>query len=147
MTANGGFENGVDAPWGLYLGQGSSASVAQDRSRPDSGGASARIDIVAASLAHSGISLRQGGLVLEAGRLYALDVAIRAESAREVRIRIASPTGASWINRVEQATTTWRTMSYVFRAGVGGSGELQLDVGREAATTWFDSVSFRPVGG
>jgi hypothetical protein len=147
MIENGGFEDGVQAPWGLYLGQDANASVVQDRSTPDSGAASARIDIVAGSPAHSGISLRQAGLELEGGRLYTLNVSFRASSAREVRIRIASPSGASWVNRLEQATTTWRTVSYPFLAGIGGSAELQLDMGRADATTWFDSVSFYLVGG
>ena len=142
MIENGGFEDGVQPPWGLYLGPGANASVVQDRSSPDSGTASARIDIVAGSSAHSGISLRQAGLVLEGGRLYTLKLSFRASSAREIRIRIASPSGASWVNRLEQATTTWRTVSYPFLAGFGGSAELQLDMGRADATTWFDSVSF-----
>jgi hypothetical protein len=65
-----------------------------------------------------------------------------------VRIRVASTTGASYLNRIAQVGTAWTSIQIVFTAGVGDrNAVLELDLGREGAATLFDAVSFRPVGG
>lgn len=148
QIVNGGFEDGVGSPWGLYLGQGAVATLSGDTAKPGAGRASARVDITAGSAAYSGISLRQAGLRLEAGRLYTLTMSARASVAREVRIRVASTTGASYVNRIAQVGTAWTSIQIVFTAGVGDpNAVLELDLGRDQAATLFDAVSFRPVGG
>lgn len=148
QIVNGGFEDGVDQPWGLFLGQGAAATLSADTAKPGAGRTSARVDITSGSPAYSGISLRQAGLTLEAGRLYTLTLSARASVAREVRIRVASTTGASYVNRIAQVGTGWTSMQIVFTAGVGDpNAVLELDLGRDQAATLFDAVSFRPVGG
>jgi hypothetical protein len=148
QIVNGGFEDGVGPPWGLFLGQGAAATLSGDSAKPGAGQTSARVDITTGSPAYSGISLRQGGLTLEAGRLYALTMSARASVAREVRIRVASTTGASYVNRIAQVGTAWTEIQIVFTAGVGDpNAVLELDLGRDQAATLFDAVSFRPVGG
>lgn len=147
QIVNGGFEDGVGPPWGLYLGQGAAATLSADTAKPGAGRTSARVDITSGSPAYSGISLRQAGLTLEAGRLYTLTVSARASVAREVRIRVASTTGASYVNRIAQVGTAWTSVQIVFTAGVGDpNAVLELDLGRDQAATLFDAVSFRPVG-
>lgn len=147
QIVNGGFEDGVGPPWGLFLGQGAAATLSADTAKPGAGRASARVDIATGSPAYSGISLRQAGLTLEAGRLYTLTISARASVAREVRIRVASTTGASYVNRIAQVGTAWAPIQIVFTAGVGDANAvLELDLGREGAPTLFDAVSFRPVG-
>ena len=148
QLVNGGFEEGVGQPWGLFLGQGAAATLSADPAKPGAGTTSARVDITAGSPAYSGISLRQAGLELEAGRLYTLSVAVRAASAREIRIRVASTTGASYLNRIAQVGTAWSTVSITFTAGVGDpNAVLELDLGRADAATVFDAVSLRSIGG
>jgi hypothetical protein len=148
QVINGGFEEGVGQPWGLFLGGGAAATLTADTAKPGAGTMSARVDITSGSDAYSGISLRQAGLELEAGRLYTLSVAVRAASAREIRVRVASTTGASYLNRVAQVGTAWSTVAITFTAGVGDpNAVLELDLGRGNAATVFDAVSFRPIGG
>ena len=148
QVVNGGFEQGVGPPWGLFLGQGAAATLAPDTAKPGAGTTSARVDITAGSQAYSGISLRQPGLKLEAGRLYTLSVAVRAASQRDIRVRVASTTGASYVNRIAQVGTAWSTVAITFTAGVGDpNAVLELDLGRGDAATVFDAVSFRPIGG
>ena len=148
QIVNGGFEDGVDTPWGLFLGQGAAATLSADTTKPGAGTTSARVDITTGSPAYSGISLRQAGLSLEAGRLYTLTMSARASVAREVRIRVASTTGASYVNRIAEVGTAWTAIQIVFTAGVGDpNAVLELDLGRDQAATLFDAVSFRPVGG
>jgi len=148
QIVNGGFEEGVGPPWGLFLGQGAAATLSGDTAKPGAGRASARVDITTGSPAYSGISLRQAGLALEAGRLYTLTISARAAAAREIRIRVASTTGASYVNRIAEVGTAWTSIQIVFTAGVGDpNAVLELDLGRDDAATLFDAVSFRPVGG
>lgn len=147
QVVNGGFEDGVGPPWGLFLGQGAAATLSGDTAKPGAGRTSARVDITTGSPAYSGISLRQAGLTLEAGRLYTLTLSARASVAREVRIRVASTTGASYLNRIAQVGTAWTSIQIIFTAGVGDANAvLELDLGRDQAATLFDAVSFRPVG-
>jgi hypothetical protein len=148
QIVNGGFEEGVGPPWGLFLGQGAAATLSGDTGKPGAGRTSARVDITTGSPAYSGVSLRQAGLALEAGRLYTLTISARAAVAREVRIRVASTTGASYVNRIAEVGTAWTSIQIVFTAGVGDpNAVLELDLGRDEAATLFDAVSFRPVGG
>jgi hypothetical protein len=144
---NGGFEAGVGRPWALFLAPGAGATLSADAGTPGAGKTSARVDITNASLASSGISVRQSGLSLEAGRLYALSLAVRAASDREIRARVTSASGGQYYGQVIAATTVWTTQTFVFTAGVGDADAvLELDFGQGDATTWIDGVSFRPLG-
>jgi carbohydrate binding protein with CBM4/9 domain len=147
QVANGGFEQGVGQPWQLFLGPSAAATLAADKADPGAGTSSARIDITTGSTAYAGISLRQASLSLEAGQQYAVTVSIRSAAVRDVRIRVASSGGAQYFGRVVSATPQWSSQTFVFTASVGDpAAVLELDLGRAEATTWFDGVSFRPVG-
>lgn len=147
QIVNGGFEAGVAAPWTLLIAPGSSATLRADAETPGAGTASARIDITSSGEAYSGISLQQPGLRLEAGGQYTLLVALRSARERDVRIRIASPDGASYLTRVAPVTSAWSTQSFVFIAPVSDSrATLEIDLGRSTVTTWIDGVSLRPGG-
>jgi len=147
QLTNGGFEDGVDQPWQLFLGPGAAATLAADPAEAGAGASSARIDITSGSLAYAGISLRQAGLSLEPGQQYALTVSMRSTAIRDVRVRIASSASAQYFGRIVSATPQWSSQTFVFTAGVGDpNAVLELDLGRAEATTWFDGVSFRAVG-
>jgi hypothetical protein len=147
QVTNGGFEDGVDQPWQLFLGPGAAATLAADPAEAGAGASSARIDITSGSLAYAGISLRQAGLSLEPGQQYALTVSMRSTAIRDVRVRIASSASAQYFGRIVSATPQWSSQTFVFTAGVGDpNAVLELDLGRAEATTWFDGVSFRAVG-
>jgi len=148
QVRNGGFEVGVATPWGLFVGQGAQASLAADISAPAAGTTAARVDIAVGSAAYSGISLRQPGLRIEAGRQYTLTLWVRAETAREIRVRIGSTVGASYLARTATVSPVWSPVTFPFIApATDASAVLEIDLGRSDVTTWVDSVSFRPTAG
>jgi hypothetical protein len=143
---NPGFESGVGPPWELRVDAGSTATLSPDTTEPGAGQTSARIDILAGSTAFAGISLRQPGLSVESGRNFRLTIAIRAASPREVRVRIASLAGASYLTRTVSVTTTWSTQTFDFIGPISdANASVEIDLGRSNVTTWLDSVSFAPV--
>jgi carbohydrate binding protein with CBM4/9 domain len=147
QVKNGGFESGVGAPWGLFVGPAAAATLAADTTSAGAGSTSARVDITAGSTAYAGISLRQAGLSLEAGRQYVLTVSTRAAAPRDVRVRVASASGAQYFGRIVSVTPQWASQTFAFTASVGDQAAvLELDLGRADDTTWFDGVSFRAVG-
>jgi hypothetical protein len=145
---NGGFEAGVGQPWGLYLGGGASATIASDASAPAVGKRSARVDIATNSLASSGITLRQPGLSLEAGRLYTIELSLRSAVEQDVRLRIASSAGAQYYGRIVSLTPTWSTVVYTFQASLtDANGYFEVQLGQATGTIWIDGASFAPIGG
>ena len=143
---DGGFEAGVGPPWEFRIAPGSNASLAPDTSGPGAGLTSARVEIVAGSTAYAGISLRQPGLTVDAGARYTVSIAVRAASDREIRLRIASPDGASYLTRPISVSTSWTVLSFEFVAPVSdANASVEIDLGRSDVTTWIDSVSFVPV--
>lgn len=140
---DGGFEAGVGPPWEFRIAAGSAATLDADPTDPGSGSVSARVEIVAGSTAYAGISLRQPGLTVDAGARYSVSIAVRAASPREIRIRIASPEGASYQTRTIPVTTAWAPYSFEFVAPVSDSNAaVEIDLGRSNVTIWLDSVSF-----
>jgi hypothetical protein len=142
---NGDFESGVGPPWALLVGTGAAATFAADTTAPASGKADARIDITSGSDAYSGISLQQPGLRLVAGGQYTVTLAAHGATDREIRVRIASTAGASYLTRVATVGSVWTPLSFTFIAPVGDSNSvLEIDLGRSTVTTYIDAVSFRP---
>ena len=142
---DGGFEAGVGPPWEFRVATGAVATIAADALAPGAGAASARIDIAVQSTAYSGVSLRQPGLDLQAGARYALSVAVRSQSVRELRLRITSPAGASYLTRIATAGPAWSTVTFDFVAPVTDpDAAIEIELGRSTVTTWLDAVSFAP---
>jgi hypothetical protein len=142
---NPGFEAGVGPPWVLLVAAGSAATVTADTSAPASGSTAARIDIAIGSGAYGGISLQQPGLQLVAGGRYTVSLSARSALDREIRIRIASTGGASYLARLAPVGAAWSQQVYTFFAPVSDANAvLEIDLGRSTATTWIDAVSFRP---
>ena len=145
---NGGFEAGVGPPWALFAAPGATATLTPDPVAPYAGATSAKVDIGIGSAAYSGISLRQPGMQLEAGRQYTLSLWVRAETPRELRVRIGSTAGASYLARTVQASATWTPVVFPFVAsGTDANANLEIDLGRSDVTIWIDTVSFRPATG
>ncbi|HEX2469769.1 MAG TPA: carbohydrate binding domain-containing protein [Candidatus Limnocylindrales bacterium] len=144
----GGFETGVGPPWGLFVATGASATLAPDTVAPAAGTTSAKVDIGIESFAYSGVSLRQPGLQIEAGRHYSLSLWVRAETPRDLRVRIGSSVGASYLARSAPVTTAWTQVVFPFIASVTDpNAALEIELGRSDVTTWVDTVSFRPATG
>jgi hypothetical protein len=138
---NGGFEEGVVTGWSLVAAPGVEVSIDPDELQPAAGTASARIDIATATPAFSGISLQQEGIRLSAGAPYTVQVALRAEAAREVRVRVASQSGDAYLTRIAAVGTTWSVASFTFLAPASDQDAvLQIELGRSDATTWVDEV-------
>lgn len=142
---NGDFESGVGAPWALLVGSGAAATITADTTAPASGHTYARIGITSGSSAYAGISLQQPGLRLVAGGQYTVTLAARGATDREIRVRVASTAGASYLTRVATVGTAWTPLSFTFIAPVTDSNSvLEIDLGRSTVTTSIDAVSFRP---
>jgi Carbohydrate binding domain len=145
QLSNGDFEAGVGPPWALLVGAGAAATITADTMAPASGHTDARIDITSGSDAYAGISLQQPGLRLVAGGQYTVTLAARGATDREIRVRIASTVGASYLTRVATVGTAWTPLSFTFTAPVtDGNSVLEIDLGRSTVTTYIDAVSFRP---
>lgn len=142
QVVNGGFEDGVDAAWTLYVAPDGSATIAADGSDPASGTVAARIAIGAPTPAYSGVSLRQEGMRLVAGASYTIAVALRADGPRDVRVRVASLEGDAYLTRIAAVGPTWSTISFTFLAPASDDAALiEIDLGRSDVTTWIDEVS------
>ncbi len=145
---NGGFESGVVQSWALFVAPGARATLSPDTVAPGAGGTSARVDITAGSPAYAGISLRQGGLQLEAGARYTVSLFIRSAAPRDLRIRVASSNETrSYVTRDAASGTAWAPFTFTFTASQADTAAvLSLDLGRSATTIWIDAVSFRAAG-
>ena len=132
-------------PWALLVGSGAAATITADTTAPASGRTDARIDITSGSGAYAGISLQQPGLRLVAGGQYTVTLAARGATDREIRVRVASTAGASYLTRIATVGTAWTPLSFTFIAPVTDSNSvLEIDLGRSTVTTSIDAVSFRP---
>ncbi|HET9754981.1 MAG TPA: hypothetical protein VFP66_00650 [Candidatus Limnocylindrales bacterium] len=148
QVTNGGFEIGVGPPWALFVGLGGQASLAADTSAPSAGTTAAVVDITVGSPAYSGISLRQPGMRIEVGRHYLLTMWMRSEIAREIRVRITSTAGNSYVARTATVGPAWAPITFqIIAPGTDQNAVLAIDLGRSDVTTWLDSVSFRPTAG
>ena len=144
QLTNADFEEGVGPPWTLLVAAGSTATVSPDTAAPASGKTAARLDITTGSPAYGGISLQQAGLHIEAGGAYVISLSTRAAAVREVRVRITSSTGDSYLTRVLTTGVAWTKSSIPFTAPVTDpEAVLAIDFGRWDQTTWVDAVSFR----
>jgi hypothetical protein len=145
QVVNGGFEDGVATAWRLVVADGANATVRDDRTDPASGAISARVDLGTATAAFSGVSLQQGGMRLEAGASYTISVALRADAARDVRVRVASSDGDAYLTRIALAGPSWMVSSFTFLAPASDDqAVIQIDLGRSDVTTWIDDVVLGP---
>ncbi len=142
---DGGFEAGVGPPWEFRVGVDAVATIAGDSASPGAGSTSARIEIAVPSSAYSGVSLRQPGLALQAGSRYSMTLSLRSEAPREIRLRITSLAGASYLTRLATVGPTWSTVTFDFVApSTDPDAAIEIELGRSDVTTWLDSVSFAP---
>jgi hypothetical protein len=138
---NPGFEAAEPPPWTLIVDAPAAASLTIDSTIAYEGSRSARIDIGAAADARTAISLRQGGIAIGQGRRYVCRLVVRAETEREVRIRVVSASGATYGTRLFTADPTWALIEFEFGAFVDDPTALiEIDLGRSVATTWIDAV-------
>lgn len=145
QVVNGGFEAGVGPPWSLRVAPGARATIQADDVTFAAGGAAARVEIAAQTPAFAGIVLAQPGIRLASGARYEIRVALRAETARDVRIQVSSQAGETYLTRVATATPTWSVASFVFTAPVSDADAvIELGLGRSAITTWVDEVYLGP---
>ena len=148
QVTNGGFETGVGTPWALFVGLGAQASLAADTTAPAAGTTAAVVDITVGSAAYSGISLRQPGMRIEVGRHYLLTLWMRSETTRDIRVRITSTAGNSYVARTATVGPAWAPITFpIIASGTDQNAVLEIDLGRSDVTTWLDSVSFRPTAG
>jgi hypothetical protein len=142
---NGGFEDPADQSWGLATAPGANAVLTFDPEQPGTGILSARVDIPSSRDAFADIALRQSGLQLEIGRNYTVSFNVRATASRQIRIKVMPAFGGSYQTRDFDVTTAWTPVSFTFFAtDFDPAAAFEIQLGRSTATTWIDTVSFRP---
>jgi hypothetical protein len=142
---NGGFEDRADVSWALLRAPGANAALTLDPELSATGSLSARVDIITGSDAYAGIALRQVGLQLEIGRNYTVMFNIRSTEPRPIRVKVLPAFGGSYQVRDIDATPVWTPVLFSFFAtDTDPNAVLEIQLGRSTATTWIDTVSFRP---
>jgi hypothetical protein len=143
LVPNSGFEAGLDG-WQLVLEGGPRATLAHEPGAGPDGSAAARVDIATGSAARSGISLVSSSLPMDQGVTYVVEVAVRAASAREIRVRLIDGNGQTTTARVFQVTAAWQVVRFDAKQLLADPAvRVGLDLGRSAATVWFDNVVVR----
>jgi hypothetical protein len=142
---NPGFEATDPRPWALTVESPAVATMTLDSAAvPFEGAQSARIDIAVPSDARTGVALRQAGIEVAQSHLYTCSVAVRAAAGREVRIRVASSSGATYGTRVVTVGSVWTVVEFEFSSFVEDpSAVIEIDLGRSATTTWIDAVRLK----
>jgi hypothetical protein len=143
LVANGGFESGL-VGWQLQLDDVARATLVHEPAGGPDGSAAARVDVATGSAARSGISLISSSLAMDTGVTYVVEVAIRAASARDVRVRLIDGNGQTTTARVFQVTTAWQVVRFDAKQLLADPDvRVGLDLGRSDATVWFDQVVVR----
>jgi hypothetical protein len=143
LVQNGGFEDGLTG-WQLLVTQPASATATIDPTAGVGGTAAVRVDIATASDTRTGVSLVNGPIGLGQGAHYTISVAVRAAETREIRIRVTGTGDVTYAPRVFIIGPTWTVVSFDLSQIVDDpGGGLALDLGRSAATVWFDNVSLK----
>jgi carbohydrate binding protein with CBM4/9 domain len=143
LIVNGDFEQGLTG-WRLLVTQPASAKLTIEPKAGLGTTAAARIDIAVGSDARAGVSLAGDGIHLRQGAAYTVTAAVRAAQPREVRIRLAGAGDLTYSTRIFTVGTTWTVVSFELTQLVDDpAAVLTLDLGRSAATVWFDNVSLR----
>ena len=147
VIQNPGFEATTASPWALFLESPAAGRLSVDADAISfEGDRSARVDVSVASQARTGISLRQGGIAVEQSHRYVCRLALRAAAPREVRIRVASVSGATYGTRLLTVGSTWTIVEFEFGSFVEDpAAVIAIDLGRSATTTWVDAVQIRDV--
>ena len=142
QVLNPGFEATDSAPWVLVVEAPAAATLTLDASAGAyEGERSARIDITATSDNRTAIALHQTGIEVAQGHRYVCRAALRADASREVRLRVASASGATYGTRLVTIGTSWTIIEFEFGAFVENpAAVLEIDLGRSAPTTWIDAV-------
>ena len=143
LVQNGAFEDGLTG-WQLVVTPPASATATLEASGGVGATAAARIDIAAASDSRTGVSFVSGPFGLRQGAHYTISVAVRATETREIRIRVTGTGDVTYAPRVFTIGPAWTTVSFDLSQIVDDpGGGLALDLGRSAATVWFDNASLR----
>lgn len=142
QVRNPGFEATSPAPWVLAVAPPAVATLAIDATTvAQEGQRSARVDISVPSDSRAAVSLRQGGIRVAQGHRYVCRLALRASSLREVRVRVANSSGATYGTRLVTVGPAWSVVEFEFGSFVEDPGAMiEIDLGRSTATTWIDDV-------
>jgi hypothetical protein len=147
LIANGGFESGLDG-WQLIVVSPGRATLTGEPGAGVRQSAAARVDIAAGSDARTGIALTTTGIGLQQGAAYTVSLAVRAAEAREIRVRLAGGGDLTYVARVFTVGTSWTVLTFdVSQLVTDPAARLSIDLGRSAATVWFDDVTVRELGG
>jgi hypothetical protein len=144
--ANGTFDTDLDG-WLLERDAIALATAVHDPAGGVDSGA-ARIETTTTSPARAGLAWVTDVEGLAAGTAYRVQLRMRAESPREVRVRLTDAAGLTTTARVLSVRTTWDTVAFDIVQLVGEPAvRLAIDLGRSDATVWIDEVAVRATAG
>lgn len=152
LVRNGGFEEGFTATGLATAWQDDSAwadlAVAYAaESQTAAGGRSAQ-RITCTRYAHGFVSLRQGGLPIEAGHDYRIRLAVRgeAESPLEIQLRRAGPPYTLYASRHVSIAPGWTRHDFTVTASASDPAALLHLRFASTGTLWLDDVSVVDLG-
>jgi carbohydrate binding protein with CBM4/9 domain len=138
---NGGFEVGVE-PWTLVLAPGAAGTFERTVADHFAGSASAVVSVTGPVGPPSAVTVEQGGLTLSSGVTYTVSMAVRSTAARDIRVRLSTPTGQVIASRVLPVTSTWTTVSFEVTP-IGGYQDvtMHIEAGASSQRIWLDALS------
>jgi len=142
-----GFELGLEQ-WALVLASpADQATASADRPLGDTGKASLRLDIAASDGSPAAISVKEDGMVLQAGVKYAARVTIRSSVARSAQIRLVGPNEELYGIEVAQIGPEASELSFETYALLDEPGAtFRIDIaGAQAGQVWLDDASVTQV--
>jgi hypothetical protein len=81
-------------------------------------------------------------MTIQAGARYSLSLSVRASALGEIRVRIASADGASYVTRLVGLTTAWTSVVLDFTSPIDDDeAAIEIDAGGSPIALWLDAVS------
>ncbi|MFN8487976.1 MAG: carbohydrate binding domain-containing protein [Caldilineaceae bacterium] len=146
MLTNGSFENDWTG-WATNVFDVAQATFAIDTTTASQGGKSARIDIVKTTDATWHIQMLQGGLKLDAGKLYRVSFNAKASATSTIdygMLQDHAPYDGLGLWDSVTLTPQWQPFELVFQASATDTAMLGFFVGQSVRTVWIDNVSIKP---
>jgi len=144
LLENPGFESGP-GPWEFVLGTGASGSYTITTDDPASGTSAALLSLTGGVGPWSAASLRQGGLRLDNGAVYHVQVWARSNGPRDIRVRVTSGLGEVIASRILTIGTDWSQVGFdVTPIGSVDGASLVIETGISPQPVWLDDLGLGP---
>lgn len=146
QAQDGGFELGDPTQhWVMELHDVAEATITADTENPFEGDYSGRVDVINVTPTNWHIQFKQTGATVEAGKIYTVTFAARAEDERTIVI-VASRNNAPYNGYASQnieLTDEWQEYTFTFTPDEDNLGNLRLGFQfyGQVGSYWFDNFS------